>query len=198
MNLQQLTFTGKVEQLFIGEQREAGIAKKPTNKVKCMAGGIEGDCHARLTYASGGREKSITPKGTEIRNLREVSIASTEEVKSTFEDMDITGFHAGDLGVNILLSGIPNFTQLVAGTVLKFSNGVQLYITMQNTPCAIPAKALRDNLPEQQKDNANGFVAAARGRRGQLAFILREGIIQENETVEVWQQTYEPAAINEQ
>jgi hypothetical protein len=161
-------------------------ANKPSvNKINCDFNGITDDYCNRLTYLSTGREKTFTPKGTPIANLRQITILSEEELKQIQSDMNISILDPMWLSPNIIIKGYDNFSALQPGTILKFSSGCILYISMQNPPCTAISDVLKEVLPETDRPNAKLFCKAALYSRGLVAIVYAEGEITVNDTVEV-------------
>src|SRR5690606_1750654 len=71
------------------------VARDPTDlrsqaepQVNVTFEGIAGDRHAGLTMRAGGRHL-VYPRGTEIRNTRQISIVSAEELAETAQAMGV-------------------------------------------------------------------------------------------------------------
>ena len=85
--------------------------------------GIEGDFHAGHTRRSGGREPWY-PRGTEMRNERQLSIVAPDELAIVAERMGLAEIRPEWIGANLLLDGVPMLSMLPAGTMLFFKGGV--------------------------------------------------------------------------
>ncbi len=97
--------------------------------------GIIGDKHSGLTKLSDSRTK-FYPRGTVIRNTRQISIVSNEELADIAAELKIAVLLPDWFGANLLLSGIPDFTGLKPNTRLFFTSGAVLLITKDNLPCS--------------------------------------------------------------
>jgi hypothetical protein len=100
----------------------------PTETVASLAigfDGVEGDYHAGHTRKSGGREPWY-PRGTEIRNERQISIVAADELAMAAKDMGIDRIEPGWIGANLVIEGIPLLSMLPPRTQLFFEGGVTL------------------------------------------------------------------------
>jgi len=96
---------GFVKSIFVGRDSEA-LEKMLVQTVKVILEGFEGDKHAGLTRLSDVRSASLSP-GTIIRNTRQVSIVSMEELEQIAEALKVPTISAEWLGANLNLLGIP-------------------------------------------------------------------------------------------
>ena len=106
--------------------------------------GIEGDFHAGHTRRSGGREPWY-PRGTEMRNERQLSIVAPDELAIVAERMGIAEIKPEWIGANLLLDGVPMLSMLPAGTILFFKGGVTIKIDGQNAPCRIAGRSIAEH-----------------------------------------------------
>ncbi len=145
--------------------------------------GITGDKHAGITRPSDGRTPQY-PRGTKIRNDRQVSIISVEEMAAVAAELGVPALKPEWLGANLLVSGIPNFTLLPPSTRLYFEHGVVLVVTALNRPCKGPGKLIQEQFPEQA-DLSNRFIQSAAKRRGIVAVVEHPGSISIGESFRV-------------
>lgn len=141
--------------------------------------GFDGDYHAGLTRPSCVRVQSQHPKGTEIRNVRQFSILSAEELEYIAGQIGLQSLDPSLLGASIVLEGIADFTHVPPSSRLQAENGTTLVVDMQNGPCNLPAREIDTDAPGHGK----GFKAAAKGRRGVCAWVEREGHLQLGDTL---------------
>lgn len=141
--------------------------------------GFEDDFHGGLTRASCVRVRDQHPKGTEIRNTRQLSILSVEEMSEVAADLDLEALDPALLGASIVLEGIPDFTFVTPGSRLQSQSGVTIVIDVENGPCNFPAKEIEN----EAKGHGKAFVAAARGKRGVTAWVEREGLLAVGDTL---------------
>ena len=73
-------FSAKITWLGRVADREASLRSERLTQVHATYAGVEGEEHGGLTRASCSRVISQYPKGTDIRNVRQFSILSAEEL----------------------------------------------------------------------------------------------------------------------
>ncbi len=147
--------------------------------------GVAGDFHAGVTRHSGGREPWY-PRGTEIRNERQVSIVAPDELARIARTMGVAELRPEWLGANLLIEGIPRLSMLPPGTRIFFRGGATLKIDSQNAPCVVAGRAVAEAL--RMRDHAAGalhFVKAARRLRGVVAWVEKPGTVRAGEDVSV-------------
>jgi MOSC domain-containing protein YiiM len=169
-----LTLEGKVESALIAPNAES-LESEAHNEVQVTFAGFEGDRHAGLTMRSGGRTPHY-PRGTEIRNSRQVSIVSLEELITIATEMNLPRLLPEWLGANLCLSGIPGLTRLPTGTHLFFAQGAVLVVEGENRPCSLAGKSIEAQFPGQS-GLAEGFKKAGMGLRGLVAWVEKPGLI---------------------
>lgn len=137
-----------------------------------------------------------------MRNERQISILSVEELGEIASGMAIEKLEAGWIGANLVLEGIPNFSYLPPRTLLFFDGGVTLRVDGYNAPCrfagGMVAKYTGVNPGEREfrdTDEALAFKNAAHMKRGLVAWVEREGEIRPGEgvTARIWEQWIYPA-----
>ena len=139
--------------------------------------GIANDHHAGLTRKSGGREPWY-PRGTVMRNERQISLVAFDELAAAANDMGINYIKPEWLGANIVVGGIANFSMLPPRTLLFFEGGVTIKIDGQNAPCRVAGRAIAEGLGADNADELTlTFKDAARRRRGLVGWIEKPGII---------------------
>jgi MOSC domain-containing protein YiiM len=184
-------FTGRTQAVLLG-MTPGNLVTTRQAEVKVTFAGFEGDQHAGLTRQADGRTPYY-PRGTEIRNDRQVSIVSIEELEQIAATLDLSELRPEWLGANLLLSGIPRLTRLPPNTRLVFEEGAVLIVQAENLPCVGPGKVLAAvfNRPELEFR----FPRAAIGLRGLVACVEKPGTISVGEfvTAEVPEQIlYQP------
>ncbi|GIL02954.1 MAG: molybdenum cofactor sulfurase [Alphaproteobacteria bacterium] len=194
--------------------RVAGVLKatgrdfvsRPVDRLELTYEGVKGDFHAGLTRRSGSREPWYA-RGTEMRNERQLSILSVEELAAIAEAMGLNRIEPGWIGANIVLEGVEAMTFLPPRTLLMFEGGVTLRVDGANGPCRIAGGSIARHLGARRTgggldrqdaaefdwtktDLAFAFVEAARMKRGLVAWVERGGAIEPGEdvTVRVWEQ----------
>lgn len=176
--LKKTNIVGRCDQLLVNGDA-ADLTTENVDRVAVGFAGFEGDIHTSLTRLSCVRVKEQYTEGTEIRNVRQLSILSTEELQAIAQKMKIDRLDPAWVGANLLLSGIPHLTQLPPGSRLIFSAGVSLVVDMENEPCKYPGEIIDKVFPGRGKF----FAKAAMGLRGITAWVEREGEIKNGEGV---------------
>lgn len=138
--------------------------------------GMDKEHHAGLTRPSCSRVTSQYPKGTTIRNTRQISIVSDEDLADIAQTMGTDTLDPAWLGASIVLKGIPDFSHIPPSSRLQADNGTTLVVDMQNQPCQFPAMTIEAARPGEGKT----FKPAAEGRRGVTAWVEREGSLSLN------------------
>ncbi len=161
----RITWLGRVEEG--GE----GIRSVPLDAVHATYAGVEGEVHAGLTRPACTRVRDQYPKGTEIRNVRQFSIVSAEEMAAIAAEIGVEALAPEWLGASIVIEGLPDFSHVPPSSRLQNADGTALVIDMQNRPCIYPAKEIEKDRPGHGK----AFKPAAEGRRGVTAWVEREG-----------------------
>lgn len=184
-------FTAELADLFLAAGDD--FISKSVPELELTYEGIVGDHHAGLTRKSGGREPWYK-RGTEMRNERQVSLLSVEEVAIIAERLNVDHFDAGRIGANMLISGLPQFSQIPSRTQFFFPSGAVLRIDGYNAPCKIAGAALQADY-DGRDDIELGFVKAAAELRGLVAWVERPGLVRKGDEIKVrvWpQQLYQP------
>lgn len=166
---------GKVEEVLMAAGSHFVTA--PVQALQITFAGIVGDHHAGLTRKTGGREPWY-PRGTEIRNERQVSLVSVVELQAIAATMGLAEVKPEWLGANIVVSGLPDFSLIPPRTLLFFEGGVTLKVDGQNAPCRSAGKAVASGAGlENADDIAMLFVKAAKRLRGLVAWVEKPGTI---------------------
>ena len=136
-------------------------------------GGYGGESHAGLTRPSCSRVLAQHPRGTEIRNVRQLAVVSAEEMAEVAAAMGLERLDYAWVGASLVLQGLPDLTHLPPSSRLQGPDGVTLVVDMENMPCQEPAVTIEKALPGRGK----GFKAAAMGKRGVTTWVEREGVL---------------------
>jgi MOSC domain-containing protein YiiM len=135
--------------------------------------GVEGEVHAGYTRPSCSRVTAQHPRGTTIRNTRQLSLVSAEELARIAADLGLAALDPAWLGASVVVEGIPDFSHLPPSSRLQAEDGATLCIDMQNRPCQFPARTIEAAAPGHGK----AFRRAAEGLRGITAWVEREGVL---------------------
>jgi hypothetical protein len=184
--------------VFLGTVKSRGDSPVSTPDADFVLSfrGIEGESHSGMTRASCARVTGQYARGTQIRNVRQVSIVSVEDLRAIARGLGVAAVEPEWLGANIVVEGIPDFTLVPPSSRLIFAGGVSLTVDMENAPCTIPAREIERHHPGA----GTRFRAAARNLRGVTAWVEREGTIRLGETMRLHvppQRLYPPLVARE-
>lgn len=180
--LTKLSFEGRVDMLLASPDRDTGLEKREVLEAHLLFAGMAGDCHGGLTRKSDSRMLKQYKRGTEVRNSRQLSILSTEELAEVAERMGIPAVRPEWVGANMVISGIPELTLLPPSTRLQFPSGAMAVVDAENHPCRYPADIIAKHHPEARK----GFVSAAMHKRGVVGWIEAEGTVRAGDRITIW------------
>lgn len=169
--LKPTDFYATIAWLGFVPDRDADLRSVAHDGVELTFAGFPGEAHGGLTRGSCSRVVSQHPRGTIIRNVRQLSIVSAEELAGIARDIGVDAFDPSWIGASMVVEGIPDFTHLPPSSRLQGPDGATLVVDMENRPCHLPAPVIEHDAPGHGK----AFKAAARGRRGVTAWVEREG-----------------------
>lgn len=156
-----------------------------TQTLELNFAGIANDFHTGLTRRSGGREPWY-PRGTEIRNERQLTIVAADELADVARKMDLPEVVPEWIGANLVLEGIARLSMLPAGTIMFFKNGVTLKVDGQNIPCRLAGRSIARHAGMADVDAGSLlFPKVARRQRGLVAWVEKPGTISAGEEVSV-------------
>ena len=176
--------------IWIGNvtDRQATIKSYPVQSGKLDFGGLVGDSHYGTTRPACVRVEDLYPENTPIRNVRQISVVSREELDLIAKDMGIEKVEPELVGANLVLEGIPDFTLLPPSSRLQFPSGATITVDMVNLPCNFPAREIEKVFPGKGKY----FKASAVERRGITAWVEREGDISVGDDIKCFVPTQRP------
>ncbi|MEM7686238.1 MAG: sulfurase [Pseudomonadota bacterium] len=112
--------------------------------------GFEGEEHSGLTRPACVRVKKQYARNLEIRNTRQISILSEEEMTEVAARLEIPRIDPQWVGANMVLRGIPDFTLIPPSSRLIFESGVSLTVDTENAPCKYPIPATARRFPPRR------------------------------------------------
>lgn len=177
--LKPTRFTGTIAWLGVVADRDAALPSAPVQTITATFAGPMGEAHGGLTRPSCSRVKGQYPANTTIRNVRQFSILSAEDLAAIAADMGLATLDPALVGATLVIDGIPDFTHLPPSSRLQAAGGCTLVVDMENRPCTLPARPIEDRHPSFGKR----FKPAAQGRRGVTAWVEREGTLTLGETI---------------
>ncbi len=172
-------FTGTVTWLGRVVDSADTLRAEPLETAQLSFSGIDGECHSGVTRRSCVRVTAQYPKGTEIRNVRQLSVLSAEELDATAAEMGLERIDPAWVGASMVIDGIPDFTHIPPSSRLQMPSGASITVDMENRPCVLPGR-------EIEKDHEGfgaSFKPAAKNRRGITAWVEREGPVALGNTV---------------
>lgn len=172
-------FVGEITYLGRVVDRAIGLPSLPLSQILARFSGPEGEDHGGLTRASCSRVLSQYKRGTEIRNTRQFSILSEEELAEIAAKMRLDRLDPSLVGASMVIRGIPDFTHIPPSSRLQGAGGATLVVDMENQSCQLPAKPIEGVHP----GHGAAFKSAAHGRRGVTAWVEREGILTVGEKI---------------
>ncbi len=170
-----------VKSTLVGSDPET-LATTRHDSITLTFEGVAGDIHAGYTRAADSRTPWY-PRGMQIRNDRQVSLVSLEELAEVAAIMKISEIKPEWLGANIMISGIPNLSLLAWKTRLVFSSGAVLSNLRENNPCPGPAKLIAQAYDRPELTSL--FPKAAMHLRGIVATVELPGIISLGDEIQV-------------
>lgn len=171
--LKPTKFIGRIEWLGLVRDRDAKLEAVAVDQITARFSGPEGEAHGGVTRASCSRVLSQYTRGTEIRNTRQFSILSLEELSEVAARMGLDLLDPALVGATMVISGIPDLTHLPPSSRLQADGGATLVVDMENRPCTLPARPIETMHPGYGAK----FKSAAVNRRGVTAWVEAEGTL---------------------
>ena len=143
--------------------------------------GIPNDRHAGFLRGADAR----TPwyrRGEPIRNIRQLSLVSVEELAEIAQALDLPEMKAEWLGANLLLEGVASLSFLPRGARITFPSGAALAAEGYNPPCIGPGRLVH----AAAGPTPQAFVKAAARRRGIVASVERAGEVRAGDVAEIF------------
>lgn len=124
--------------------RRAALASAPLDEMTLTFAGPEGESHGGLTRLSDSRVVAQYARGTPIRNTRQLSILSEEELDGIAAAMGLDRLDPAWLGASMVVAGIPDFSHVPPSSRLvgEGQGAAALVIDMENRACTLPAPVI--------------------------------------------------------
>lgn len=161
------------------ERKEPAIDGVQVSQLDLSFDGITGVPYGGRTRAACSRVTSQHPKGTEIANVRQLSIVSAEDLAAIAAQIDLSELDPTWLGATMVVEGISDFSHIPPASRLQSEGGTTLVVDMENRPCHQPGLSIA----RHHGDKGKGFKAAAKGRRGVTAWVERPGNLRVGDTL---------------
>lgn len=170
---------GTITYLGLVADRAAQLQSTPVSELLALFSGPQGEDHGGLTRASCSRVLGQYRRGTTIRNTRQFSILSAEELALIAADMGLESLDPALTGATMVISGLPDLTHLPPSSRLQAEGGATLVVDMENQSCTLPAKPIE----AAHAGFGAKFKSAAKGRRGITAWVEAEGMLRLSQSV---------------
>lgn len=180
--------------LGVVPDRAAGLKAVPRGMLTVGFAGPEGEEHGGLTRPSCSRVLSQYPRGTVIRNTRQLCVMSAEELAAIAAAMGLEALDPSYMGATMVIDGIGDLTHVPPSSRLQGASGATIVVDMENRPCMLPAREIEADMPGVGQK----VKTAAKGRRGVTAWVEREGVFALGERVRLHvpdQRAWAPAMI---
>ena len=177
--LKPTDFIGRIVWLGLVRDRSAQLEAEAVAELTATFAGPVGEDHGGLTRPSCSRVMAQYPKGTTIRNTRQFTILSVEELAATAAKMGLERLDPALVGATMVIEGIPDLSHLPPSSRLQGPEGATLVVDIENRSCQLPAK------PIEARHAGFGakYKSAASGRRGLTAWVEREGVFRLNDAI---------------
>lgn len=172
--LKATDFQATVAWLGFVPDRAAQLESVSVARLALTFAGPAGEDHGGLTRPSCSRVLGLYPRGTRIRNTRQLSVLSEEELAVIAAAMGLDRLDPALVGATLVLRGLPDFTRIPPASRLLAENGTCIAVDMENRPCTLPARPIETRHP----GFGARFKPAARGRRGVTAWVEAEGALE--------------------
>ncbi len=183
---------GVVRGVCMAASETGDFVSSPVGELRLTLAGMAGDRHGGALRLSNARDPWL-PRGTPMRNDRQVSMLSVEELAEIAGAMGLDAVAPELVGANIVVEGLTGFSRIPAGAHLafggawggegRFDGGCILKVEAYNNPCRNPGRRLAaaHGRPELEF----GFVKAARSLRGLVLSVSLPGVIRAGDAVVV-------------
>ncbi|MFK7753472.1 MAG: MOSC domain-containing protein [Sedimentitalea sp.] len=141
--------------------------------------GTKGERHTGRERLSCVRVNNLYREGTTIRNVRQLSILSAEELAGIAADIGLETLDPGLLGASMVVQGLPDFSHVPPSSRLQMPSGATVTVDMENRPCVFPGQEIE----AENQGHGKAFLGAAKGRRGVTAWVEKPGPVQVGDAV---------------
>lgn len=167
---------GKVISVHAGSNKD--LSKQTRKSIDVDFEGIVGDAHRGMSRSAWSGERE--PKGTTLRNDRQWSGISVEELTTISEQLDLTEtLRPETVGANLCIEGIGELSLLPRGTRLVFPSGAALVVEEYNPPCTDMGAQIAAKYVTRSGEQltAKQWLKPAHGRRGIVGMVDVAGTI---------------------
>lgn len=180
------TATARVAGLFVADGDH--FVSRPVESFEVdlegiLVEGLKGDRHRGHSRPADARVPWY-PRGTRIRNARQISILSVEELAEVASRLGVPAVTPEEIGASLVFEGLPNLSHLPRGSRLMFPGLAALAVEDENAPCRHAGAEVAARNPGRPALDLD-FVKAAKHRRGLVAWVERPGTIRRGDVVDV-------------
>lgn len=174
----------EAEVVWLGRvaDREEALEAESAQELALSFGGAGGECHGGVTRASCSRVSALYETGTEIVNVRQLSILSQEELDQIASNMGLEAVDPAWVGASLVIKGLPDFTHVPPNSRLQGPDGVTITVDMENRPCVFPGRVIEG----VYEGFGAKFKPAAKNLRGVTAWIERPGTLKIGDTLRLF------------
>lgn len=165
-----------VESLWLARDGNEGNGR--CERISAQLEGLEGDRHGGFIKPADARDSGIA-RGTPVRNWRQWSAVSVEDLRVIAQNMSVPYILPDWLSANVCFSGMDDFTKIAAGANIIFPSGAILHVEGENAPCVGPGRKIQENFKQA---SAGLFPKAAMGLRGIVGVVYCAGEITVGDT----------------
>ncbi len=165
--------TYEAEIVWLGTVPSGTIRATAQDSLTLSFDGPAGEDHGGRTRKSCVRVSAQHPEGTEIANVRQLSVLSQEELDEIAKDCGLEAIDPVWLGATLVVKGLPDFSHVPPASRLQGPDGATIIIDMENRPCRYPG----DEIELDRPGHGKAFKAAAKGKRGVTAWVERPGVM---------------------
>ncbi|MEM7074524.1 MAG: MOSC domain-containing protein [Pseudomonadota bacterium] len=162
---------GRIAWLGVVADQDEDIRSAAHGETDLDWDGVPGEFHGGRTRPSCVRVTEQHPEGTEIANVRQLSVVSAEELALIAREMGLDALRPEWLGASVVIEGIDDFTHIPPSSRLQSESGATLVVDMHNRPCNWPGKEIE----KDHEGYGRRFRKAGAGRRGVTAWVERPG-----------------------
>ena len=180
--LRDTKLVAEITWLGVVRDRAQALASSPQDYLDLRFSGPEGESHAGLTRPSCSRVTALYPRGTPVRNTRQLAIISDEELSLIAQEMGLPSLDPALLGASMVLRGLPDLTHLPPSARLLADSGACMVVDMENRPCSLPARPIE----AAHSGFGGAFKAAAKGRRGVTAWVEAESRVRRGDRLRLF------------
>lgn len=175
-----------------GSRDRLGFVSTRVERLDLDHGGIPGDRHHGASRVAGPRERWL-PRGTSLRNDRQLSALSVDDLATVAASLDLDRLPPEWLGGNLLVEGIAAFSHIAPGSQFAiggvwsgkgcFDGGCVLRVEAYNVPCRLTGRAIAAATGRPELEFA--FVKAAARLRGLVLSVTMPGPVVPGDAVVV-------------